>query len=228
MSDRGAVTALFRSVADDRRSEMVEAVGLAAKRTGDIVAVFAVLVLLMPILLVVCAALYLTSSRPLFYGHERIGRNGRRFHCLKFRTMYPDGAERLATLLASDQAVAAEWSRTRKLRNDPRVAPGGRFLRFTSLDELPQLINVIQGSMSLVGPRPITEEELSRYGTSRRDYLAVTPGITGLWQVSGRNNLTYRERVRLDARYAREWSLVGDFIILLRTPLVVFLGRGAR
>jgi exopolysaccharide production protein ExoY len=228
MHDRGAITDLFVRVAADRRQALTGAVNLGIKRSGDVVAASILLLLALPFL--VAIALLIRNGGPggVFYGHPRVGRDGRSFRCLKFRTMHQDADQRLADLLNSDPASAAEWSRTRKLDRDPRVSGIGSLLRKTSLDELPQLINVLRGEMSLVGPRPITRDELSRYGTSARHYLSVTPGVTGLWQVSGRNNLSYAERVRLDAAYARHWSLGGDLRILLRTPMAVLLRQGAR
>lgn len=228
MRDRSAVTALFASVAAERRDVVARAVAAAVKRAGDIAAACVALVFLAPLMMVIAVVVRLGNRAPVLYAHRRIGRNGRGFGCLKFRTMHPDGDRRLAARLASDPALAAEWSRTRKLARDPRVSTVGRLLRRTSLDELPQLFNVLRGDMSMVGPRPVTSEELPRYGSSARAYLAVRPGLTGLWQVSGRNDLSYGERVRLDARYVRERTLLGDLAILLRTPVVMLLRRGAR
>jgi Undecaprenyl-phosphate galactose phosphotransferase WbaP len=228
MQDRGAVSALMVRIAADRRDAFTGAITQSVKRAGDVAVAAIILLALLPLLL--CVALLIRNSGPggIFYGHARVGRNGRSFRCLKFRTMYADADQRLAALLASDPASAAEWSRTRKLERDPRVSGIGGLLRKTSLDELPQLLNVLRGEMSLVGPRPITRDELCRYGTSARYYFSVTPGVTGLWQVSGRNNLSYAERVRLDASYARNWSLGSDLRILLRTPAAVLLRQGAR
>ena len=179
--------------------------------------VFLVLVLLMAF-----------EKGPIFFGHYRVGRDGRMFRCLKFRSMVPDSERVLQELLARDPAARAEWARDQKLMNDPRITPIGRFLRKTSLDELPQLVNVIMGDMALVGPRPVTAQELHRYGRARFHYLSVTPGITGLWQVSGRNNTTYEERVELDKHYVENSSIWFDFKILLRTIVVLVTGDGAR
>ena len=165
---------------------------------------------------------------PVFYGHTRIGKDGREFKCLKFRSMAVNGDEILADLLAHDPEAEAEWAATRKLRNDPRVTPVGRFLRKSSLDELPQLFNVLRGEMSVVGPRPVTRDELRHYGMRARDYMSCTPGITGLWQVSGRSDTTYRRRVALDTLYARQRSLLMDVQILFRTIPAVLNGSGAR
>ncbi|TDH64094.1 sugar transferase [Dankookia rubra] len=165
---------------------------------------------------------------PVFYAHERVGRGGRRFGCLKFRSMVTDSQARLATLLDADPAARAEWEATRKLRDDPRITRIGRLLRATSLDELPQLINVLRGEMSLVGPRPVVAAELaSHYGTAAEHYLSVRPGITGLWQISGRSETSYDTRVALDTQYATNPSIWTDLRILLRTPVVVLSRRGA-
>ncbi len=228
MHHRGAVSALFLRVSDDRRGENARAIALTIKRAGDLFAASLALVFLMPLMIVIVAALCAARNGPIFFRHERVGRFGQRFACFKFTTMYPDGADRLAVYLASDRAAAAEWGRARKLARDPRISPIGRLLRRTSLDELPQLLNVLLGDMSLVGPRPVTQDELARYGTSVRGYLSVLPGVTGLWQVGGRNRLTYGQRVRLDADYARDWSLRSDMGILLRTPLAVLSQHGAQ
>lgn len=173
----------------------------------------------------VTACLVLCMQRgPVIYKHRRIGRGGRTFECLKFRTMVPNADQALRELLETDPELKLEWVRDHKLRNDPRVTFIGRFLRRTSLDELPQLWNVLRGEMSLVGPRPIVREELLRYGRKVQDYLAIKPGITGLWQVMGRNDTNYRRRVVLDTYYARNQNLLLDIYILVKTTSVV-LGR---
>lgn len=167
------------------------------------------------------------EGSPAIYKHRRVGRDGKPFGCLKFRTMIPNADQVLRELLESNPELKAEWVRDHKLRNDPRVTALGRFLRRTSLDELPQIWNVIRGEMSLVGPRPVVREELLRYGRNVRAYLTTRPGITGLWQVTGRNDTDYRRRVALDTYYARNKSLILDLYILLKTTRVVLAGRGA-
>jgi undecaprenyl-phosphate galactose phosphotransferase len=167
------------------------------------------------------------TGLPVFYRHERIGKGGRRFECLKFCTMVADAERVLADYLAADGTAAAAWRRDHKLRDDPRVTRIGAWLRRTSLDELPQLINVLRGEMSLVGPRPVVAEELARYGDNIVYYVESTPGLTGLWQVSGRNDLDYRRRVHLDCWYVKNWSLWCDLVILLKTPRAVLRGNGA-
>ena len=161
------------------------------------------------------------------FAHKRVGQSGREFPCFKFRTMSVDAEKQLRTLLASDPAVREEWEREFKLRNDPRVTRIGRFLRRTSLDELPQLFNVIRGEMSLVGPRPVIQAELARYGEDVDYFLMVRPGMTGLWQVSGRNDLDYETRVYLDIWYVKNWSMWYDIAILFSTIKVVMQGKGS-
>ena len=198
-----------------------------AKRALDIIGAGVGLVLLAPFFLIV-ALMVRADGGPAFFAHQRVGRGGKLFGCLKFRSMVIDSQARLETLLANDPAARAEWEATRKLKNDPRITPIGRFLRSTSLDELPQLINVLRGEMSLVGPRPVQEAEIDRYyGASAAHYMAVRPGITGLWQVSGRSETSYESRVALDVSYVSRPSLLADISILLRTPVAVLSRRGA-
>lgn len=198
----------------------------ASKRLFDIVCALLLLTLLSPLLLAIAWRAWRDGGAVLF-GHRRVGARGEEFKCWKFRTMVPNAQEVLDRLLASDPAARAEWERDYKLRDDPRVTPVGRFLRVTSLDELPQLFNVLAGDMSLVGPRPIVADEVKRYGAAFHDYARCRPGITGMWQISGRNNVDYRQRVQLDQNYARNWSLAADVLVLLRTPAAVFRRRGA-
>jgi Undecaprenyl-phosphate galactose phosphotransferase WbaP len=169
----------------------------------------------------------LESPGPVFYGHRRIGRNHSSFCAWKLRTMQVSGDELLRKALAEDGALREEWLRDRKLRRDPRITRVGRFLRKMSLDELPQLWNVLRGEMSLVGPRPIVQEEVAAYGQNFSLYCRVTPGLTGLWQVSGRNAVSLHDRVRLDSYYVRNWSPWLDLHILARTAKVVLTGQGA-
>lgn len=200
---------------------------LRTKRVLDATAAICLLVALAPLLVLIAAAIRMQGG-PILYGHRRLGRGLREFRCLKFRTMRTDGDEVLARLLETDPAARREWRETRKLRNDPRVTPLGRLLRRTSLDELPQLFNVLRGEMSLVGPRPVVREELDQhYGVAAAAYALVRPGITGLWQVSGRSDTSYRTRVALDTEYVMTMSLKRDASILLRTVAVVLLRRGA-
>ena len=185
------------------------------------------LLFLSPVMIVVAIAVFLCSPGPVMFGHKRIGRGGASFRCLKFRSMVIDAEARLATLLASDPEARLSWERDHKLKYDPRITAIGSFLRKTSLDELPQLLNVLKGDMSLVGPRPIVLAEAERYGRYFDAYLQVRPGITGLWQVSGRSNVSYRRRVALDVAYTRNKSLRLDMRILVSTIPSVLAARGS-
>lgn len=201
----------------------------ASKRAMDVALSAAMLLVLLPVFLAI-SALVAADGGPAFYSHKRVGRGGRTFGCLKFRSMRTDSDRLLAELLARDPSARAEWEATRKLRRDPRVTPIGRLLRATSLDELPQLINVFRGEMSLVGPRPVVQEELDQHyapAAAAVDYLSVRPGVTGPWQVSGRSDMEYRERVALDSQYARNPSLRKDIKLLVLTVVVVLRCRGA-
>ena len=184
------------------------------------------LIFLAPVMLAVAIGIFMQDGGPVIFAHRRIGRDGRDFHCLKFRSMARDAEQRLAQLLAADPIARAEWAADHKLRDDPRVTRLGLFLRKSSLDELPQLINVLRGEMSLVGPRPIVEAEIAKYGRRFAAYCAVTPGITGLWQVSGRNDTSYRRRVAMDSLYARRRSVLLDARIMACTVPVVLSRRG--
>ena len=185
------------------------------------------LLFLAPIFLFIAVVVRLQDGGPALYAHSRIGLGGRRFNCLKFRSMRPDSDARLHQLLASDPQARIEWARDQKLRSDPRITPLGGFLRRSSLDELPQFLNVLRGEMSLVGPRPIVEAEVARYGRHFTDYCANKPGITGLWQISGRNDVGYRRRVAMDVIYARRRTVRLYLLILLATAPAVLLRRGA-
>lgn len=197
-----------------------------AKRAVDIVGSALGILLFSPLFLTiwVCNAL---TGQPAFYGHRRVGRFGRSFACLKFRTMTVNASEALDDLLARDPDARREWHATYKLKNDPRVTRLGALLRRTSLDELPQLWNVLKGDMSLVGPRPIVQDELRYYGDQAQSYLNVKPGLTGVWQVSGRNDTSYDERVSLDRWYVSNWCLWYDVVILFKTLGVMLRRSGA-
>lgn len=199
----------------------------AVKRGIDIVASLVLIGLLLPFVLVVSLAVVLDSWGPILFVQRRVGRNGREFPLLKFRTMVVEGEAALAEHIDSDGELLQEWERSRKLRNDPRVTRVGRLLRRHSIDELPQIINVLCGHMSLVGPRPVPKEETAYFGEHADQILSVRPGLTGLWAVSGRNDISYRERAELEYRYAVDWSLRLDLTILLRTIPAVLHGHGA-
>jgi len=196
------------------------------KRAIDLVAALVLLALTLPLFTAVAAALWVDSPGRLFFVQRRIGRGGRAFGCIKLRTMREDAEAVLASVLAASPRARREWEADHKLRNDPRITRLGRLVRKLSLDELPQLLNVLRGEMSLVGPRPIVAAEVARYGAGFADYCAVKPGITGLWQVSGRNDLSYAERVQLDRHYVRHHSLQLDLRIALRTVPAILLGQG--
>jgi lipopolysaccharide/colanic/teichoic acid biosynthesis glycosyltransferase len=193
----------------------------------DCATAMAILPLVFVVSLVIAALIKISSPGPIFFRHRRVGTGGREFMLWKFRTMTHGSIESLHSHLAADPEAHREWSLYRKLRRDPRVTPIGQFLRKTNLDELPQLLNVIAGEMSLVGPRPVMEEELKRYGAGRSLYAAAKPGMTGLWQVSGRGSLPYERRVALDIEYVATWSLSKDIKVLMRTFGAVCSARGA-
>jgi exopolysaccharide production protein ExoY len=217
---------LTRGTVPQRHRSIRQPGAAAAKRLLDIAGALTLALLLSPLLIVVALALA-SDHGPILYSHSRTGRHGKTFGCLKFRTMVPNAEQALRDLLQSNSALRLEWLRDHKLRNDPRVTTVGRFLRRTSLDELPQLWNVLKGEMSLVGPRPVVREEWARYGRRLDTYLSTKPGVTGLWQVMGRSNASYRRRVALDSYYVRNRSIQMDVLILLRTVTVVIRSRGA-
>jgi len=196
-----------------------------AKRSFDL----ALAIALTPIVAPIIALLWLVAKMDGgsgFFGHTRIGKDSKGFRCWKIRTMVVNAPAKLAVYLENNPEAAKEWKRDHKLRCDPRITPVGDFLRRTSLDELPQLWNVFKGEMSFVGPRPIVQEELSRYGAASRNYLSVRPGITGLWQVSGRNDISYDERVDLDVAYIQNVSFLGDAKLILATANTVLKRTG--
>ena len=198
-----------------------------AKRTLDIVFAIAALIFLFPVLVGIIVALAMHDGFPVVFKQRRIGLNGKEFTCYKFRSMAKDADARLAALLAESPEILREWTESQKLKTDPRIHRLGRFLRVSSLDELPQFINVIRGEMSIVGPRPIVMNEICRYGNSYRYYKAMKPGITGLWQVSGRSSTGYEARVKLDTDYFKTRSIWVDLRIMIRTAWVVFLAKGS-
>ena len=180
-----------------------------------------------PILIAIGLWIYRDSPGPIIFKHRRIGMNGKEFNCYKFRSMVVDAEQKLKELLEKDPGARAEWDRDFKLKNDPRITRSGAFLRKTSLDELPQIINVLKGEMSLVGPRPIIQAEVPRYGKFIKDYYMVRPGITGMWQTSGRSDIDYGERVQMDTWYVRNWNIWFDVVLLWRTFGVVLGKKGA-
>lgn len=210
------------------RAKLLSPWRLLLKRTMDLTLIVVAAPLLLPIFAVISVLVKWFSPGPIFYGHERIGRDWKKFKAWKFRSMIPNADAVLQTYLEEHPELREEWERDHKLKNDPRIIPGiGAVIRQLSLDELPQLWNVVRGEMSLVGPRPIVDAEIDKYRDTFPLYLKVTPGITGLWQISGRNNTTYEERITLDAYYVRNWSPWLDSYILARTVKTVLLREGA-
>jgi len=203
------------------------AVGGRAKRVFDLVVAGAALVLLSPVLAVIALFIRAHDGGPALYRQERIGLGGRTFKCLKFRSMGVDGDACLAAHLATNPAAGREWALNRKLRVDPRITPIGKLLRKTSLDELPQLLNVVRGEMSLVGPRPVVDAELARYDLAKVHYMRARPGLTGLWQVSGRSHTSYRQRVEFDRAYVNRWNFLWDVSIIARTIPALLFRSGA-
>ena len=220
---RSAVSPLSSS--DD--TDLSFPIGGIAKRSFDVSSALLAILILSPIFLMIMAMVKFSDRGPAFYGHRRVGHNGRMFHCLKFRTMVMDGDEVLRQYLAANPEAAEEWKATRKLKNDPRVTAIGNVLRKLSLDELPQLINIIRGEMSVVGPRPVVDEELNYYESAASYYLSTRPGLTGLWQISGRNDVSYKERVDFDTQYVRNWSMMQDVSIIVKTIPAVCMSRGS-
>ncbi|WP_265519664.1 sugar transferase [Nitratireductor luteus] len=203
------------------------ALGGVFKRGFDIAAALVAILLLSPLLIMLALLIRLSDGGCVFYAHPRIGRHGSTFKCIKFRTMVENGSTVLAAHLSQNPAALAEWNATRKLQRDPRVTRVGMVLRKLSLDELPQLFNVLRGEMSFVGPRPVVHEELDLYGAAVIYYLQARPGITGLWQISGRNDVSYARRVDFDRYYVENWSFVSDLLIIIKTLPAVISSRGS-
>jgi len=217
----------FSPVASSRRRRKFSAAGILnralIKRAFDIIFSFVVLILCSPIYLILTVAVAITSPGPVFYVQERVGKDFKRFNCIKFRTMVINADQILDTLMANSPQLRQEFESNAKLRQDPRITKVGKFLRLTSLDEFPQFWNVLMGDMSVVGPRPLVPDELERYGASIDRVLTVRPGITGLWQVSGRNDIPYPKRVKIDVYYANSYNWFTDIWIILKTVGVVIL-----
>lgn len=222
-SEEALPAALEASRSASRGFERIEGtsegtpVGGALKRAIDIAIALLALVAALPLMALVAVLIKVAMGGSVFFAHERVGFGGRRFRCYKFRSMIPDGDRVLEDYLSRHPEHRRAWQLHQKLPVDPRTTSLGTILRRASLDELPQLVNVLRGDMSIVGPRPVTPTELARYGVHRQHYLKARPGLTGLWQVSGRNLLGYRTRVMLDSAYVRSWSLALDGWIILRT-----------
>lgn len=213
----------FRNAAGTKQSP----IGGMVKRSFDIIGSISGLILLSPLLLMIALLVKISDGGSVFYGHRRIGRDGKPFFCLKFRTMVPDGDEVLAKYLAENPTAREEWNQTRKLRDDPRVTSVGAVLRKLSLDELPQIINILRGEMSIVGPRQVVKDEIEMYGPSAVYYFRSRPGLTGLWQISGRNDVSYDTRIAFDRHYVENWSFRRDLLIIVKTVPAVCMSRGS-
>ncbi|WP_309229284.1 sugar transferase [Novosphingobium sp. NBM11] len=211
----------------DTASMSSSRLGEGVMRVFDVIIACAALVFLAPLMIIVAITIYVLDPGPIFFAHVRVGRNGRVFRCLKFRSMVVNAEERLRDLLRNDPAARAEWEKDHKLRNDPRVIGIGKFLRKSSIDELPQLFNVLRGEMSIVGPRPIVTAEVPRYGRYFQHYCSVRPGITGLWQISGRNDTSYRRRIAFDVIFCRTLSVKLYLRILFGTIPSVMMQQGS-
>jgi len=209
------------------KNSLTNPLNMFAKRTFDLFTSALLSIIILPLMALIALAIKIESPGPAFFKQQRVGRNGDIFDCYKFRTMAINAQEILGAILKNDSTLREEWESNFKLKNDPRITRIGNLLRKTSLDELPQILNVLKGEMSLVGPRPIVQKEVPRFGYSINDFFIVRPGITGLWQVSGRNDIDYSERVRLEAWYVRNWSLWLDITILIRTVGIVLSRSGA-
>ena len=202
---------------------------LLIKDFFDFIFSLILIILGLPVFILITLLIKFSSRGPIFFMHKRIGKERIPFYCIKFRTMHPEAEDILQNLLSKDEKFKKEFEKSQKLKNDPRITTIGKFLRKTSLDELPQLLNVLKMEMSIIGPRPIIEEEIKRYGQSINEVLSIKPGMTGLWQVSGRNNLTYRRRVTLDCNYVQNFNFIMDLRIIIRTIGVILFpkDRGA-
>ena len=199
------------------------------KTIFDLIFSLIILIVGFPIFLIIALLIKLSSRGPIFFLQKRIGKNKRTFNCIKFRTMHPEAEDMLENLVKNNKKLRKEFEETHKLKNDPRITNIGKFLRKTSLDEIPQFLNVLKMEMSIIGPRPIVKNEIQKYGKSYNKVISLKPGITGLWQVSGRNNLSYKRRVSLDCLYVDNMSLLIDLRIFIRTFGVIFFAndRGA-
>ncbi len=222
---RHAETEAFRSASERRLSPDTP---VLAKRLLDIAISGAALIAVAPVILLFAGLIRLQDGHRAIFSQPRYGYGGKVFKCYKLRSMVPDAQRRLEYLLATDPAARQEWEETQKLKNDPRITALGRFIRKTSIDELPQLFNILRGDMSIVGPRPIVETEIVRYGDSFKQYCAVRPGLTGLWQVTGRSDTSYDARVAMDVEYAENWTVMSDIGIMIKTIPAVLMSRGAR
>ena len=208
-------------------NNLTKKISLFQKRILDLGLLFISAPITIPLVLIVSIIVKITSPGPIFYGHKRIGKNGKEFKCWKFRSMVIDADKQLEKILAENPEMRAEWEKDRKFSNDPRVTKIGKILRKTSIDEIPQFFNVLMGEMSFIGPRPVTTPELEKYGDKSDFILSVQPGLSGMWQISGRSDTGYEERITLDSYYIRNWSMWLDLWIIIKTIYVVVKGKGA-
>jgi len=213
---------------DDEAEGSPNGEGFSAKRIFDIVVASLALVFLAPLLIVVALLIRMQDGKKALYSQPRYGFRGETFQCFKLRSMVPNADQKLQDVLDSDPQARLEWDLTRKLTNDPRITPLGKFIRATSIDELPQLLNIIRGDMSIVGPRPIPLYERSKYGEGFEQYCRVRPGLTGIWQTSGRSNVSYTERVEMDKTYVQTQTFLGDIWIIIKTVPAVLMSDGAK
>lgn len=221
MSDFGGILGFFVT------HNLTKSWNLIIKRFIDLCIIIFTLPLTIPLIIILSILVKCTSRGPIFYGHERVGKNGKKFKAWKFRSMCVDSDKKLKEILENDPVRRMEWEKERKFTDDPRVTKFGAFLRRSSLDELPQLFNIISGQMSFVGPRPVTESELKKYGKYAEYVFSVQPGLSGMWQISGRSDTGYEERITLDTYYIQNWSIWLDLWILIKTIWVVLKGKGA-
>jgi exopolysaccharide production protein ExoY len=201
--------------------------GGGAKRAFDVLVAVAALCIAAPLMIATSVAIKVLDGGPIFFVQRRIGFAGRSFPCLKFRTMEVNAEEKLKQYLLAHDGAAAEWNISRKLKRDPRITFIGNALRRTSIDELPQLFNVLLGHMSMVGPRPVVAEEIQYYGNDAQTYFSARPGLTGAWQISGRSDVSYPERVQLDCGYCNQWSFAKDISIVMKTVPILLMRRGS-
>lgn len=206
---------------------LTKSLNLLLKRAIDLAILLIFFPIYFPVVVIISLIVKLTSKGPIFFGHKRIGKNGKEIKTWKFRSMVVNAQDILKDLLESDPALKAEWDASQKLTNDPRITKVGKFLRKTSLDELPQLWNIFLGQMSFVGPRPVVEDELKKYASCAEYVFSVTPGLSGMWQISGRSSTNYEQRILLDMYYIQNWSVWLDLWILIKTIWVVLIGKGA-
>jgi Undecaprenyl-phosphate galactose phosphotransferase WbaP len=206
---------------------LTKPISLLWKRCIDLLLLLISSPITIPVTVFIALIVKITSPGPIFYGHKRIGKNGREFKCWKFRSMVIDADKQLEKILAENPEMRAEWEKDRKFTNDPRVTKIGKILRKTSIDEIPQFFNILTGEMSFIGPRPVTEPELAKYGKKSDFILSVQPGLSGMWQISGRSDTGYEERVTLDSYYIQNWSVWLDIWIIIKTVYVVLRGKGA-